>query len=179
MPGYQEFFNQNNGKPTGEGQQFFWVTLADGQAPFSGDARAVAENVLPSMNGLFMSRSGHQLGFQVAVDERKNVAAVVWADPDNQQLHPVLMTDGRHVVASDPCFIPLGRDGLCLGINDHRSQVSEFVPELPWLADAQRLLEKTFSGKLNRGSVITVEKMRDRLERKLNFGAVKSRRQFF
>lgn len=178
MKEYVEFFGNRKEPLVGE-QRYFWVTIHDFE-PIFGNAMAVAESVVPSMDELFFSRKGHQLGFRVVGDADKSIAAVVWVDNKTKECFPVLMTDGQEIITSDPCFIPIGQDGLCIGINDHRAKLTEFSgSKFSWLASAQELVKETFSGDLTICSGIRMEEMHQRLRRKINRGFVKKSRDYF
>lgn len=179
---YQEFFNER-GDTSDLTQQYFWLSI-EGHNNLYDNAIAVAENVIPSMDSLFTSRKGSELGFRVIGNSRQNIAAVVWTDTETNEVFTVLMTDGRDIITADPCFIPTNKDGLDIGINDYKPATSTAYNEvLPWFKKAQQLIYRHFSQKTDSPPEIflgiRVEEMSSRLERKLNNGAVKVRRSHF
>jgi len=175
---YINFFSEE-GKPSGQEQMHFLVTIDDFE-PLFGDPMAVAENVAPSMDGLFFNRKGSQLGLRVLSNADKGVAAVVWIDGKKHECCPVLMTNGRAIITSDPCFIPTSRDGLCIDINERYADLTEFSgSEFSWLVDTQRLIKRKFSQDFTVNYGIRVEEMRKRLERKISWAPVKGRRGNF
>ncbi|MFH0864294.1 MAG: hypothetical protein V1858_04380 [Candidatus Gottesmanbacteria bacterium] len=175
-PPYKERFDQE-GNPSYEGERFFWVLLDEG-CDIYGQAGKVAGNVVPSMNNVFSSRNGDQLGLSVLHDPRKNIAAVVWTHAKTKEKFAIVMTDGRSVISSDPCFFPLGCDlkGLDIGIIDNQPTVDSLGRDLPWVREATLLVKKTLP---TARFGIKVEEMAKRLERKIVWASIKGRRSHF
>jgi len=157
---YQKYFNQGRKDLEHNQPQFFLVTVNPDNDLFD-DALALAQDVVPSMDGFFRKRKGSQLGFQVLSHPQENLAVVVWKSQSEQKAYLALATNGREIVVSDPCFIPTNSgQGLDIGIAQRADSIqglsssgSWAVKALVWLNRKVNQLETSLTAEQIAGTI--------------------------
>lgn len=171
--GYQEVFSQK-GEFINQSSVFFLVSVEQ-ESQLYGNALALAENVIPSMDDVFTSRCGSKLGLEVLEDKVTNNAIVLWRN--DKKAHVILMTNGEEIITSDPCFLPINNQGLGIGIIDNQENIQAWNKEHPWISQLVKKLPQMGIPKYQMGT--TIDTMKTILERKINPASVKGRRAYF
>lgn len=171
--GYKEKFSAK-GEFINKSPAFFLVRV-EPESQLYGNALALAQNVIPSMDNVFTSRCGSQLGLEALEDKITGNAVVLWRNGKSIQV--ILMTNGKEIITSDPCFLPIDNQELGIGILDNQKNIQTWYEEHPWIPKLVKRLPQMGIGEYNMST--TIETMKTALERKVNFASVKGRRAYF
>ena len=169
-----------NGESLKQTPHYFHVTISEGLSLW-GDALGLAENVKTSMDPLFYSRNGDNLGLTVQEVGKFGASAVTWKDTKTNETRLLMMTDGYNIVVPDPSFLPIGdqccndASGINIGIQGH-DDLSSYQKSMPWV---NAVLTKLGMNNGKTAEPLTIEEMAGHMRRKINEAQIKNRRSHF